>query len=286
MTVGVAAICDRGGDEKVVLAADSLVTTRQQSAIEHEHQEPKIKEVAGKLPNLDSMAVYSGNVSWAEKLERMVEKRCKRILRENDNPSISMPDLAKLVADRYRKFVRDRIENNLLDHYGIDLEEFQNQHRYKDRFVNDVLTEINNAEEQIKNSLRILLGGVDREGAYIFEIGSNDVVGHNQLCRAAIGSGKQPASTEFMETEYSGSADQSEAIATVTAATMRAQQASGVGGDIDVALVGEGYIQIADEETTEDLRERYEQVSKTQDLVKKNLREHNEVKWRPTDNAQ
>lgn len=281
MTVGVAAMCEHENESPtVIVGADRLVTTRQQSAIEHESPTTKIKQVGSKVPTVSAVSVFSGDVSWAEKLHEMIEETATYILEEK-GVEINMSRLADIATDQYQQFTRERIENNLLSHFGISLDEIQNQHRFKDSFVDDVMTEIDRAQEQVQQGLHMLIGGVGPDGPRIFEINGGDQIPKNDMGYSTIGSGKQPASAEFLETEYDTVCDFKQALATVTTATLRARRASGVGGNIDIYAVGENYIERADENTIQALEDRYNRIAEDQRRLKNEIHEREDVGWDP-----
>lgn len=280
MTVGVAASCRRDDDPVVILAADRLITTQQQSRIEHEHQESKLNEVASRIPTVDACVIVAGDVSWGEELRNDVDARCERLLRTDDSIHVGARELAEIAANCYREFVKEKIDRRILAHFGIGLEDLRAQHRFKERFVDKITTEIDNAERTIHEQLNVLLGAVDDSGSYIYEIRGGDYLGRNDVGCAAVGSGVQPALSEFIESEYSRECEFDTGLATVAAATMRARQASGVGGTIDVSVVGESYIEDGAEAAVDELMERYRIVSETQDAVKENLLQFHSVEWR------
>lgn len=278
MTVGVAALSERQTAPKIVLAADRMITTQQLSAIEHEHPETKIKQIGSAVPTVQALAIYAGNISWSEELHSMIANRCQEFLDEGE--TINMKLLAEISAEQYRRFIRERIQRQILDHYGLQLEDLSRQHQFKDQFINDILIEVENGQQTIKNNLTMLIGGVDQSNGYIYEVSGSDVTGHNDLGYAAIGSGHQPAKSTFMEAEYSSNADFDSAIANVTGSTIRARRASGVGGDIDIGVVTQqGPPQMADSDTVEKLVERHKMIFEVQDAVKQNLLGFHDVDW-------
>lgn len=280
MTVGVAASCKREGDPVAILSADRLITTRQQSRIEHEHQHSKIKVVAQGVESVNGCLVVAGDVTWGEELRKSINHQCQELRSSPDPRNIDAGLLAEIGAHCYREFVKDKINKQILDHFGIQLEELKAQHRFKERFIDNITTEISNAEQTIQSNLNVLLAAVDESGSHIYEIRGGDKIPHNDMGCAAIGSGMQPALTEFIESEYSRNCRFDEGLATVANATMRARQASGVGGNIDVMVVGQRYIETAHEDTIEELKSRYKKTSDVQDRVKENLREYHTVEWK------
>lgn len=278
MTVGIAAITDAGTDNpRVIVSADRLLTTQQQSAIEHEHPDTKLTEIATELEDIEVLAIFAGSVNLAETLKGYIEDVLSQV---DDDTYVDVRSVARLAAEQYRQLVQEKIENIVLSTYGLELDDLSRQHQFKDDFFNDILAEVNNLEKQIKQNLRMLMGGVDVTGAYIFEIGSNDVAGHNDIGYATIGSGQQPAQSEFIKTKYGKAENFDTGLATVTAANVRAQQARGVGGDIDIGVVGHWYTEFASDDTVNKLMEREKTIDEIQEKVKYNWLNYEDVQWR------
>lgn len=89
-----------------------------------------------------------------------------------------------------------------------------------------------------------------------------------------------------MKTEYGKSDSLDTALATVVAANRQAQQASGVGGDIDIGVVGktgEGrlYSTFVDEEKVKKLEEREKRIAKHQQDTRDEVLDEEEIEWNP-----
>lgn len=280
MTVGVAARCNGHDHPMVVVGADRLLTTQQQSRIEHEHPDPKIKVMGHDVPTVNALAISSGRIDWSEELRDKIEESCNYYVNE-EAMDLSVKDLARIGASEYQEFMREKINRQILSHFGITLDDLKAQHRFKDRFIADVRTEIENARENIANNLALLIGGVDASGSHIYEVSQGDFTPHNETGYGAIGSGIQPAHSEFMEVEYSSNCEISNSLSTVTAAMMRARQASGVGGDIDIGLVGHNFIEMASDEVLEELKERNRAIKDAQERAKQEVLESEPINWEP-----
>lgn len=280
MTVGVAARCDGGEEPKVVVGADRLLTTEQQSAIEHEHPEPKVKVIGENVPTMNCLAITSGRVDWAEELRDKIEQDCDYYINEEEI-ALGVKNIAEIGAGKYQEFLQEKIDRQILSHFGITLDDLKAQHRFKDRFISDVRLEIENARDTINSQLKLLIGGVDAYGSHVYEVGNGDFTTHNDRGYTAIGSGIQPALSEFMEDEYSGNCTLSRALVTVTASIMRARQASGVGGDIDIGIVGNSFIEMANDDVLRTLKERNRAINEAQERAKQEVLESESVNWNP-----
>lgn len=288
MTVGVAAIAENDTtDPKVIISADRLITTKQQSAIEHEHQESKIYEVGDATRNVNSLGVVSGAISYAEELYSRIERRVSLYQQRQDTDTIqTSEELGQVTAQCYREMVQEKVENQVLSNYGLELDDLSKQHQFKDAFFNSILTEAEQLKEQIQQNMHMLLVSADNNSVNIYEVGYNDLVRHNQLGHAAIGSGVQPARSEFIKTEYSKSSDLDAALATAMAANKQAQSARGVGGDIDIGIVRTassvepGYgIEFLPRDVITKLEERQENIEERQQEEKEKVLEENRIRW-------
>lgn len=276
MTVGMAAIADaRTENPKVVVAADTLLTTQQQSAIEHEHPETKLGRIASSYNNVEILSVCAGAVSLAEKLSKKIEDVLPQAV-EQGIP-ITVENVAELAAEQYRQLIQDQIHKRVLSSYGLSLEDMSKQHQFKDDFFNDVWTQARELEQQIMQNLVMLIGGLDQTGAAVYEIGNNDITGHNDIGYAVIGSGSQPAQSEFIKSKYGKSDDFDTCVATATAANFRAEQARGVGGDMHMGVVSAHGTKFVNSDTVEALIDRQREIAEEQERVKQKTLDSNSI---------
>ena len=281
MTVGIAAIADGDTDDpSVVIAADKMLTTQQQSAIEHEHPETKLSRLATCLDNVEILSVFAGSVTLAEDLQNKVNEALTQTNQQHPDYTWTVRDVSKIAAEQYRALIQEKINNMVLSQYGLELDDLSKQHQFKDSFFNDVWSQARHLEEEISNNLVLLMGGVDHTGAYIFQVRNEDVTGHNDIGYATIGSGTQPAQSEFIKSEYGRSDSFHTALATVAAANQRAAQARGVGRDLDIGIVERGTTEFAHNEMVEGLKERQGDIADEQEAAKQAVLEDNPIQWR------
>ncbi|MFH5800448.1 hypothetical protein [Haladaptatus sp. CMAA 1911] len=286
MTVGIAVIADAGtNDPKVIVAADRMLTTQQQSRIEHEHPGTKISPLTPQISDAELLTVFAGSVSLAEELKKNIESAIFNIKNQN-NQQLTVRDFAKISASQYRYFVQEKIENVVLSTYGLEMDDLSKQHQFKDSFFNNVLAEIESIENQITQNLVMLLGGVDDMGGHIYQIGNNDVNGHNDMGYATIGSGTQPAQSEFIKSGYGKNETFDSALATVAAANHRAKQASGVGGNVDISVVNRHITNDVGDETIDNLMERQKDIAYEQEEVKQSILKEETIEWRLENDTQ
>lgn len=280
VTVGIAAIADSDPDgPTVVVAADRMLTTKQQSRIEHEHPETKLCQMAESVESVQVLSVFAGGVSLAEELKDSIESNITQFQQGEQEILWNVQMIAQISAESYRELVRNKVENLVLSKYGLEIDDLSAQHQFKDSFFNDVWAKIEQIEEEITKNLVLLMGGVDSTGAHIFEIGNNDVTGHNDIGYATIGSGTQPAQSEFIKMGYGRSGDFDEALATTAAANHRAKQASGVGGDVDIGIVRPESTEFASSDTVEALMQRQAEIDDEQKSIQQTILNDQSVQW-------
>ena len=263
----------------VVVGADRLITTQQQSAIEHEHPEAKLSTIADSINGVETISIFAGSVSLAEDLSNNTEKRLQRLFNSGQISVFSVRIVAEVATEQYQGLIREKIQNSVLSKYGFEITDLSKQHQFKDDFFDSLMANVENVRSTIESNLTGIIAGVDNTGAYIYEIGHGDLTGHNNIGYAAIGSGRQPAVSEFIKVGYSSTEDFQTATATVTAAKMRAKQARGVGGDMDMAVARGTGTEFASRETVEDLERRQKRIDNVQLRTKENLLAHEVVDW-------
>ncbi|WP_147437735.1 MULTISPECIES: hypothetical protein [unclassified Halorubrum] len=282
MTVGVAAIAESESETpRVVLAADQLVTTRQQSAIEHEHPQTKVEEVAQLAPTVNALGIVSGSVSLGEELLNSIDDVLSNHFRQEEPNPVGAESLAKVAGEEYRYLVQQKVQSHVLSKYGFELEDLKKQHQFKDDFFEGMMAEVNQVQQTIHSNLTLLLGAADRSGAYVFEVSGGDVTGHNKLGYASIGSGQQPAESQFIQSGITPEEDLQDTLITVTGAILRAKQASGVGGDMDLGVVSSTSVDIAPNNLISQLQDIQSRIEREQREVKEEVLEENAVTWNP-----
>lgn len=269
MTVGVAATAGYGSDEpKVILGADRLLTTHQMSAIEHEHTESKISTIGPRLPAANIKCVAAGALSLAEELRNRINTRIISESQEVQPQGIGVQHVSTWSAQEYRNLVQDKIENLVLSSYGLKLDDLGRQHQFKDGFFQSVMSEADQLEQKIHDNLSMLIGGVDSTGAYVYGITNNDKTNYNDPGYSMIGSGTQPAQSEFIKHEYGKSYSPSDALCVFGAALYEAKEASGVGGNVDIGIVGRDTNVELDDDMVNNLMEREETIAEEQEAIR------------------
>ncbi|MEZ3116019.1 hypothetical protein RYH80_08820 [Halobaculum sp. MBLA0147] len=279
MTVGIAAIsAHRTDDPEVVVSSDRMVTTRQQSAIEHEHPETKLNEIGGFLESTHLVGVVAGGVELGEQYLKLVNQVLKLFVQDKDEEPW-VRTAAEIAAREYRQLVQDKIETHALKPYGLSLDDLSRQHQFKDNFLEDILAESDQIRRQINRNLNLLIGGVGPDGVGVYQINGGDHSPQNDLGYATIGSGSQPAESEFIKQDYAKDNSISDTFATVAAAHHQASKASGVGGELDAMIVSSNGVREVDSETIEQLMDRQQEIADEQERVRENILNDDPVDW-------
>lgn len=288
MTVGIAALADSDTPvPKAIVAADRLMTTQQQSAIEHEHPEAKLVEIAPQENSVYVLGVVAGSVSLGEELTNQIDSAIRQWRSKNQQATLTAEMVSEVARNQYQILVQNKIQDNVLSQYGLDLDDLSKQHQFKDEFFRNLMAEVNNVQDVIFDHLTLLIGGVDSSGCYIYEISHNDVTRHNRVGYNTIGSGSQPAQSEFIHSMYSSTEPVEVGLATVSAANHRANRAAGVGGEMDIGVVwwdsqnNIGNVEIATDSISERLMTRQADIERIQERARDNILDHNSVNWRP-----
>lgn len=282
MTVGAASIVENDTDSpKILIGADRLLTTRQHSAIEHEHPETKISKLGERLPAANLQCVVAGGISLGEDLKTRINQKILREVNEKNPNGIGVQHVAQMAGKSYQNLVQDKIEGIVLSSYGLELDDLSRQHQFQDDFLNDILAEVQGVENQIHENLHMLLAGVDTTGSYVYEVSRNDTSRKNDMGYACIGSGTQPAESEYIKSDYSRNADLSKGMAILASALYEAQEASGVGGTIDIGLVSQGYNDFLPEGVVDNLMERQNTIAEEQDDLRERTIDEDPIDWRP-----
>lgn len=282
MTVGIAAISAQGTDDpKVVVSSDRMITTRQQSAIEHEHPETKLNEIGEFLNQTHLVGVVAGGVELGEQYLTKINNKMKSfvvVVEREEEPWVQTA--AEIAAKEYSDLVQQKIEAHVLQPYGLSLDDLSRQHQFKDSFFEDVLAESEQVRRRVNRNLNLLIGGVGPDGAGVYQVSGGDHNPQNDLGYATIGSGSQPAESEFIKREYGKDRPISSTFATIAAAHHQASKASGVGGELDAMVVSSEGAREVEPETIEQLMQRQKRIADKQNDVGEKILSEDPVDWR------
>lgn len=257
MTVGIGAICEAGSDEpKVVVAADRLVTSGRAARREHEHTSSKMVSIigAGGDSPVVAVGVGAGSVSLSDEVFFKVERRISNQIPE------STRELAEYAALSLQEVVQETINRQVLSPHNLDLSSFnQIQGQMNPNIIQALYQDIEEKKNEVLQQVNILLAGVDDRGAHLYNIISNDMARMDSIGYMAVGSGAEPAKSTFIRNRYDDSCDINDALLSVTEAKAQAEEAQGVGREMDISILSSnGRRDIKDEVST--LRDIYDEV--------------------------
>jgi hypothetical protein len=243
-----AALCKDEGTERVVVAADRMVT--YPGFIEFEHAVPKIGNACPY-----ALAMAAGDTLTGTRLAHDVAEDMK-------GTSPRVLEIAERLADQYEDMRKDRIEHMIMSPRALDLETFYAKHAELNA---NLVMVVDQAMMNLDLGVELLLAGVDQTGAHLYTVRNpgkpelqHDVIGHAQIGSGAIhtlqsmiGFGHKPEA-EFRETVFR-----------VYASKRRAEVAPGVGVDTDMAVVSADGVQWLTEKQLNQLQDLYDNYRQT-----------------------
>jgi hypothetical protein len=208
-----------------------MITTGQNPRIEYEHTRSKIKEVHdGDV--VTCMAVASGTVSFIEQFFTNLDSR----LSETDPTGID--HIAKEARKAYTEAGRNTVENQVLDKFGLEISDLtQGNTDFESDVLSSFLSDVSDAQDNFSQQLEVVLGGVDALGPRIYSIQNFDLDPQNTIGYHTIGSGTQPARSVFIRNEYDTDCDIDQGIISTIEAKKQAEEARGVGTEMDLAVI-------------------------------------------------
>jgi len=236
MTVGLAAACNGGDDPQVVIAADRMITSGHATRIEYEHTKSKLDEVvdnqSASVDGVHCMAASSGTVSYVDKFFTKLKSKVR-----NTEPA-GVEHIATMGAEVIQEMTRDRANRQVLNQFGISLEDLRNGRvAMEEDTIHNLLGEISNERGTILSQLDVLFAGIDHTGSNIYSIPDGNVSPHNRIGYHSIGSGRQPARSSFIRSRYDEDCSIEETLLSVTEAKRQSEEAQGVGAEMDIAIV-------------------------------------------------
>ncbi|WP_152423885.1 Ntn hydrolase family protein [Natronobacterium lacisalsi] len=249
MTVGIGVISTGGDTEQAVIAADRLVTTGHTNRVEFEHTQSKIEEILC-TSRVTSMIAASGSLSLADDVIYKLQSGLA------EDPPESVRDVADETVKAFQKMERETINNQILSPLDISLQDLKSDDTHLSEQIEAQLLEaIYNKKEEIEQQLTLLLCGIDEDGPHIFSIQGADKARHDQIGYHTIGSGSQSAQLTFTRSQYDLNCSLSNALLTTYEAKRRAEEAQGVGRNLDIAVIREGEYEELDSSELQNLKE-------------------------------
>jgi len=258
MTVGIGAICEANTEEpKVVVAADRLVTSGLAARREYEHTSSKMLDVFGADGSSPCVAVGvgAGSVSLADEVFYKIDRKIA-----NDSPGTTR-QIADFGVVALQEVVQETIERQVLSPHDLDLDKFNTiQGQMNPNIVQGIYQEMMESKNEVLGRVNLLLAGVDGDGAHLYNIRHNDMSRNDSIGYLAVGSGAEPARSAFIRNRYDDTCELDDALLSVTEAKEQAEEAQGVGREMDIAVLTEDGRRDLSTEELKELRSVYEDI--------------------------
>ena len=258
MTVGIAAICEAETDDpKVVVTADRLVTSGIVARREYEHTSSKMVDMYGSEGSSPCVVagVGAGSVSLADEVFYKMDEQISA------NEPATTRQIAEHGVKALQQVVQETIDRQVMSAQGLDLNTFNKiQNQMNPQVVQGIYQEMTQKRDEVLNQVNILLAGVDGSGAHLYNIRQNDMARNDSIGYLTVGSGAEPANSEFIRTRYDDNCDLSDALLSVTEAKAQAEEAQGVGREMDIAVLHKGGRRDLSDKEVKELREIHEEV--------------------------
>lgn len=259
MTVGIAAICEADEEPKVVIAADRLVTTGLGTRIEYEHTNSKMEEIVD-TDSVRAMGVGAGALSLTDelfyKLRGELDETHDKVVR----------DVVEKAIDASDTLLRESIERQILSPQGFDsYEEFNRSQKTLDKgVINGIQSDIIERKNDVFRGMNVLIAGVDSEGAHLYGVRENDMARYDSIGYHVVGSGSDPATSSFIRNQYDDTCSLEDAVMSVVEAKIRAEEAQGVGRQVDIAIIDDDEVRRLPDDEIRELREVQKEVSEAE----------------------
>lgn len=232
MTVGIAAVCESNANNpKVVIAADRMVTSGRVTKIEYEHTKTKIEAVHDD-DVVKCMGVTAGDISLSDDFFLKLNSRL------DDNDPMQVEDIVDYAVDSYQDIITEAVNRQVLGPFNITLDELTSDEvSLESGTVQALMSDILDKKNEIVSNMNILLTGVDPLGTTLCSIPDGDVARHDSIGYHAIGSGRQPARTSFIRSEYDTFCSLDNALLSVVEAKTQSEGAQGVGEKMYIAII-------------------------------------------------
>jgi len=270
MTVGLACICGADtSDPKVVVAADRMVTSGRAARREYEHTSSKMVSIIGENGDspVTAVGVGAGSVSLADEVFYKIDNKIQKQTPQN------VRDIANKAVLSLQEVVQETIERQILSPYELDLNTFnQVQGQMNPQIVQGIYQEIKEKQNEVLQQVNLLLAGVDERGAegdgggnverdaHLYNILHNDMARNDSIGYLTVGSGAEPANSDFIRKRYDDNCDLPSALLAITEAKTQAEEAQGVGEDVDIAILHGGGRRDLDESELKNVRDVHEDV--------------------------
>jgi hypothetical protein len=252
-----------------------MLTINRASPIEFEHPNTKLKNI--EHDNVNFIFAASGSSSLIDEFFERIETTIEGNYEINkDGDTIEdikrVKNLANIARNCMNNMVVDAINNEVLAQFNTSLDELKSEEAgLKAEVSQQFLNEASEKRKDILNNISILMAGVDEQGAQLFKLKAGQKIPMNSLGYAAIGSGMQPAQSEFINNKHNNSSNLEIALQTITAAKMRAENAQGVGQDTDMYIITKDKKTEVTDEQINELRQIEKKIKEEQSEAKQQV---------------
>jgi len=225
LTVCIGVLC--GESKQVVVASDRMITATY-PPVEFEHGMPKLEVISPSC-----IVLTAGDALAHADLCRNVRSRIS---------GLSRPRIATITEEVRKGYVAQRletIEQRFLESRSWKLKQFYEE--YARTLPPDIVITLDHQIANYDYGLSILIAGVDTDEAHIYGIrhpGETDC--YDSLGYHAIGIGAMHAISSLITNGCLPSVDVKHAVYYTYEAKKNAENAPGVGGDTDMAIIQDG----------------------------------------------
>lgn len=291
MTVCICGLCEEDGEPKIVIASDRMITTGAAGRIEYEHTGSKIVPLRYENSFL-AAGLSSGNISLIEdfyqKLNWMIEGNIRKKIKENPNlnPLQAMPihQIVKCGVQSYQQILRETVERQVLNPLGLSLDDLkpeEEEGKALPQMIRPLIETIERKQKIVYGSLNTMIAGIDDNGGHIYSVSKGDLARHNSIGHNAIGSGAELARLALIHREYNTSCSVEDALHSVVGAKVEAEEALGVGREMDIAVITRKGLNKFDEEEVQELKEIKETVSEKEEEARVKALKEEEYIYNP-----
>ncbi|MEW5895640.1 MAG: hypothetical protein AB1650_07800 [Candidatus Omnitrophota bacterium] len=221
MTVCIGSI----SNSNVIVAADRMVTL-QLPPTEFEHTGSKIDALTDKVLFLTAGQVLPASEIFQRSKARLASTQV-----------VGVEDVVKLVADVYKKYRLEVVENVWLKPRALSLDSFYKEGKSMG-IPKELALALDRDMVQFNLGVELIIAGVDIMGGHLYSVQNPGIYNcHDKIGYAAIGSGAMHATSSFIVSKYSVKFPFNESIYCTFEAKFAAERAPGVGSDTDMGTI-------------------------------------------------
>jgi len=252
--------------EKIVIAADRMVTSGRITKIEYEHTETKLRVVHNDEV-VQCMAVSAGDTSLSDDFFLKLGSKL-----EDDDPT-TVEDIVAKATESYQDMITEAVNRQVLAPFDMDLSELKGSDvELESGTTQALIQDVVEKRDEIVANITVLLAGLDGLGSTLCSIPDGDVARHDSIGYHAIGSGRQPARTSFIRSQYDTECTLDDALLSVVEAKTQSEGAQGVGEKMDIAIIEQdrGCYQF-DEPEIEELVGTFEDILEAEENARQSI---------------